>query len=63
MTKKYTTDKAPDMAVTIGAGGVHVELHDGLVKVESKYAMQIEQYDAYDPDLHMDKFGLPVRVR
>ena len=43
MATKYTSDKAPGMAVTIGRDGVYIELEGDLIKVSPHKPDNIEQ--------------------
>ena len=43
MAVKYTSDKAPNMAVVVASGGVYVHLPDGVVNVKPKKPVVVEQ--------------------
>lgn len=43
MATRYTSDKAPGMAVTIGRDGVYIELEGDLIKVSPNKPDNVEQ--------------------
>ena len=43
MATRYTSEKAPGMAVTIGQEGIYVELPDGMIKVSPNRPAELEQ--------------------
>lgn len=43
MATRYTSDKAPGMAVTIGRDGVYIELEGDLIKVSPHKPDNVEQ--------------------
>ena len=43
MATRYTSDKAPGMAVTIGRDGVYIELEGDLIKVSPNRPDNVEQ--------------------
>ena len=59
MATKYTSDKAPGMAVTIGRDGVYIELEGDLIKVsphkpDNVEQLVLEQFNVIDDSITWD---------
>ena len=56
MATRYTSEKAPGMAVTIGRDGVYIELEGDLIKVsphkpDNVEQMVLEQFNVFDESI------------